>query len=158
MASFDRTIPPGGEGKITLSVRTRSYEGGHRWSAKVNTNDPKWNAVILEVKAFVNVPISLSPRWVYLQGYADQIVTRWIDIRAGLDKPLTLTPSKFSLEGKVKYWVEEKEKGRRFRIRFSSIPGPAQNYNGWLTLETNYPEKPFIQIRIRGKFVKAREH
>ena len=138
-------------------MRTRGYQGTHRWSAKVNTNDSKWNAVYLEVKALVNVPISLSSRWVYLRGDADQIVTRRIDIRARLDKPLTLTPKQFNLEGKVKYRVEEVEKGRKFRIRFSSIPGPPQNYSGLLTLETNYPEKPSISIKIKGRFVQKKK-
>jgi len=156
VASFDRAISPGGEGKITLSVRTKGYEGAHSWGAKVNTNDPKWNVVVLEAKAFVNVPIFISPRWVYLQGHADEIVTKWMNIRAGLDKPLTLIPRQFSLEGKLRYWVEEVEKGRRFRIRFSSIPGPPGNYNGLFKLETNYPEMPFIDIRIRGAFAEKK--
>jgi len=92
-----------------------------------------------------------------LRGDADQIVTRRIDIRARLDKPLTLTPKQFNLEGKVKYRVEEVEKGRKFRIRFSSIPGPPQNYSGLLTLETNYPEKPSISIKIKGRFVQKKK-
>jgi hypothetical protein len=80
-----------------------------------------------------------------------------IEIRAGLDRPLTLTPSEFNLEEKLTYTVEEIEKGRKFRIRFTSIPGPPQTYQGFLNLETNYPEKPEINIRIRGHFVKLKK-
>jgi hypothetical protein len=53
--------------------------------------------------------------------------------------------------------LEETEKGRKFRIRFTSIPGPPQTYHGFLNLETNYPEKPEINIRIRGHFVKLKK-
>lgn len=80
-----------------------------------------------------------------------------IEIRAGLDRPLTLTPSEFNLEEKLTYTVEEIEKGRKFRIRFTSIPGPPQTYHGFLNLKTNYPEKPEINIRIRGRFVKVKK-
>jgi len=157
VASFDRAIPPGGEGKITLSVRTKGYEGAHRWSAKVNTNDPSMNVVTLRVKAFVKVPIYVSPRYVRLYGKEGQSVTRVIEIRAGLDKPLTLEPGQFNLEGKVKYTIEEIEKGRRFKVRFTTIPSSSQTYRGFLKLKTNYPQKPEITIRIRGRFVKMKK-
>ena len=62
MASFDHTIPPGGEGKITLKVNTKGYEGKIYKGALVNTNDHEHNAVHLGIKAFVKVPVSVSPR------------------------------------------------------------------------------------------------
>ncbi|MBA7495458.1 hypothetical protein ES702_06045 [subsurface metagenome] len=113
--------------------------------------------VHLEVKAFVKVSIYLSSRYVNLRGKEGQSVTRVIEIRAGLDKPLTLSPSQFNLEGKLTYTVEEIEKGRRFKIRFTSIPGPPQTYHGFLNLKTNYPENPVISIMIRGQFIKVKK-
>ncbi|UCF82333.1 MAG: hypothetical protein JSV50_14180 [Desulfobacteraceae bacterium] len=77
-----------------------------------------------------------------------------IEIRAGLDRPLTMTPSQFNLEGKLTYTVEEIEKAKIFKIRFTSIPGAPQTYHGFLNLKTNYPQKPEINIRIRDRFVK----
>ena len=157
MASFDRAIPPGGEGKIILSIRTKGYEGAKRWSARVYTSDPKMGIIDLYVKAFVNVPIYLSPRYVNFNGREGQSLTRVVEIRAGRDEPLTLTPSQFNLEGKLIYTVDEIEKGKIFKIRFTSIPGAPQTYHGFLNLETNYPEKPEINIRIRGRFVKVKK-
>ena len=49
------------------------------------------------------VLISLSSRYVYLRGTEGQRVTRTIEIKAGLDKPLSLEPSEFNLKGKVTY-------------------------------------------------------
>ena len=157
MASFDRAIPPGGEGKIILSIRTKGYEGAIRWSARVYTSDPKMKTIDLYVKALVNVPIYLSPRYVNFNGREGQSLTRMVEIRAGREELLTLIPSEFNLEGKLIYTVEEIEKGRKFRIYFTSIPGPPQTYHGFLNLKTNYPEKPEINIRIRGRFVKVKK-
>lgn len=53
--------------------------------------------------------------------------------------------------------LEEIQKGRIFKIRFTSIPGAPQTYHGFLNLKTNYPEKPEINIRIRGRFVKVKK-
>ena len=155
MASFDKAIPPGGVGKITLSVHTEGYQGNFRKSARVHGNDPKKKQITLTLMAFVKVPIYISPTYVYFKGKEGESVTRMVQIKAGLDKPLTLTPDQFNLEGKLTYTVEEVEKGRRFIIRFTSIPSPPQTYQGFLNLKTNYPEKPVINIRIRGRFAKV---
>lgn len=112
---------------------------------------------VLYVKAFVMVPIYLSPRYVNFYGSEDQSVTKVVEIRAGLDKPLTLTPEGFNLEGKLTYRIEEIEKGRKFKIHFTSISGSPRTYYGFLNLKTNYPEMPLINIRIRGRFVKMKK-
>ena len=110
----------------------------------------------MEVKAFVKVPIYLSSRYVNLRGKEGQSVTRGIEIRAGLDKPLTLKPGQCNLAGKVTYSIEEVDKGRRFKVSFTSIRGVAGSYRGFLNLKTNYDEKPVLNIRISGRFVKAK--
>ena len=157
MASFDHTVPPGGEGKITLKVHTKGYEGSIYKSARVNTNDREQDVVNLGIMAFVKVPIYLSTRYVSFYGKAGQSITRVVEIRAGSDKPLTLTPERFNLEGKLTYRIEEVEKGQEFKIHFTSIPDPPQTYYGFLNLKTNYPEKPIISIQIRGGFLKDKK-
>ena len=114
--------------------------------------------VNLAVKAFVKAPVSVSPSFVNLFGKAGLSITKVVEIRAGLEKPLTLTPENFNLDGKVTYSIEEIEKERRFRIYFKSIPGPSKRFYGFLNLKTNYPERPSINIRIRGRFVGEEEN
>ena len=157
MASFDKAILPGGEGKITLLIRTKGYQGTVHWNARVTTNDPSMKEVKLKVKAFVKVPIIISPYNVTFYGKESQSVERVVDITAGLKKPLILSPDGFNLEGKLTYVLEEIEKGRKFKVHFTSIPGPPQTYHGFLNLKTNYPEKPVLNIRIRGRFVKMKK-
>jgi len=94
----------------------------------------------------------VTPRNVYLRGLAGQTLTRIIKVRAGLDSPLTITPVKFDLEGRLKYEVEEVEKGKLFTIRITTIPGPAGSYRGTLELKTNYPQRPVIRIPISASF------
>ncbi len=152
MASFDRTIPPGGEGKITLTVNTDGYQGSIHKTAVVITNDPKMARFSLGVRAFVHVPISVTPRYVVLRGNANHEISRTVKIVAGLEKPLVIEPDKFSLEGKIRYEITEIEKGRSYLIRFSSIPrGSSGNFGGSLKLKTNYDEEPVLTIQIRTR-------
>ena len=157
MASFDRAIPPGGEGKITLSVNTKGYKGNINRSAEVFTNDPKMDRFRLGIRAFVLVSISVSPSYVNLNGSADQELSATVKIAAGLEKDLVIEPDKFDLEEKVKYTIEEVEKGRSYLIRFTSIPGTPGIFKGALVLKTNYQEKPCLDIQIRGRLTREAE-
>ena len=154
MASFDKAIPPGGEGSITLRVRTKGRTGPLRKSARVYTNDPKKSFVILTVRALVQGIINLSSNKIRLYGNEGEAIMSAIEISAGLNKPLSLTPADFNLEGKIVYQLEEVEKGRRFRIHFKTMPSPPQSFHGFLKFKTNYPEKPIVTIWIKGKIRK----
>ena len=152
MAHFDRTILHGGEGEITLKINTKGYQGKIRKKAKVYTNDPRNKFEVLRIEAFVKAVISVSPKYISLKGMADRKITKTVRVRAQEDKPLKLEPSHFNLSNKVDYRIEEVEAGREFRIHFTSIPDNVGIYRGFLKLKTNYPERPEITIRIKGKF------
>jgi len=153
VAQFDKAIPPGGEGKITLKVHTRGYQGTIHKSATVKTNDPNRKQFLLRIKGTVQVAVHVSPRHIQLRGKIDEPVTRTAEIRAELERPLELTPHQFTLKDKVTYSIQEIEKGKRYEVRFTSLPG-ASHYRGVLRLKTNYPEKPEIVFLIIGRFWK----
>lgn len=157
MAHFDRAVPPGGEGKIKLTIRTKGYQGTIHKSATVHTNDPVKKEIRLSLKGFVKVPIIVSPRQVRLYGNEGQILTRVVEVRAELDEPLILTPDQFSLTGKLTFSIEEIEEGKRFQIRFTTKPGFPQSYRGFLRLKTNYPERPEMTIWINVRIQKRAE-
>jgi len=151
VAHFDKAIPPGGEGKIRLSVRIRGRQGKISRNARVYTNDPAKSIVRLGITAFVRPIIQLTTQKIYLIGKEDQSITKVVEVRAGLDIPLTLTAGQFNLSEKLTYTITEIEESRIFQIRFTSIPGPPQTYRGFLKVKTNYTEKPEITIWIKGR-------
>ena len=153
MAYFDRSIPPGGEGKIALRLNTRGYEGKVRKTARVYTNDPKTPQDTIVIEALVKTPIILSDRMVFLQGTTQEAVTRTVDIKGELNKPLKLEPVDYTLDKKVKFNIEEVAKGKHYRVTFTSIPNVVNYYQGLLRLRTSYAEKPELVIHVRGKFI-----
>ena len=152
MSRFDRTIPPGGEGKITLQIKTANYQGKISRGAKVYSNDPSGKTEMISIGVFVRVSIRVSPSSVNLMGTAGDSITKTVTIRGDLEKPLSIEPIAFDLDKKVKYKLEPVQEGESYRIVFTSIPGPAETYRGFIKLKTNYSEKPVITILIRGKF------
>jgi len=152
VANFDPAVPPGGEGKITLKVNTKGYQGNVRKSARVKTNDPEKQTILLVLKAIVKVPITVSSKHVQLYGKGDKEVSKTIKIVAELNKSLNLTVIDFTLKNKLKYTIETVQKGKEYRLRFTSIPDIKENFRGTLKLKTNYAEKPEITIVIHGRF------
>jgi hypothetical protein len=76
VASFDPAVPPGGEGKITLKINTKGYQGSVRKSARVKSNDPEKPDIILALKATVKVPVYVSSRYVNLYGNGEKAVQK----------------------------------------------------------------------------------
>ncbi len=153
MASYDRSIPPGGEGKITLRLNTTGYEGKIRKAARVYTNDPKTPQEFLVMDALVKTPIMVSDKVVFLLGTTQETISKSIDIKGELNKPLKLEPVDYTLDKKVKFNIEEVTKGKQYRVTFTSIPNVGNYCQGLLRLKTSYPEKPELVIHVRGKFL-----
>lgn len=150
MASYDRTIPPGGEGKITLVVNTKGYQGSIYNTAVVYTNDPVYGRFNIGIRSFVVVPIMLKPRYVLFRGVQGRQSTSTIEITAGLEEILELEPAESNLGGKLTYRLEEVEEGRRFKIYLTNLPEATGSFRGYLNFNTNYEEMPLINIRINA--------
>ena len=154
MASFDKAVLPGGEGKITVKINTKGYRGTRTWRILVLTNDPQAQKIYLSIKADVKNPVYLSSYRVYLYAIEGQDAAKSIIVRGELPKPLTIEPEEFTLDGAATYEIKEMEKGRRYKIRFSLIPGKPKFVRGHLKIKTNYPEKPSVTVILTVKVVR----
>jgi hypothetical protein len=154
VAYFDRAVLPGGEGKITLRINTRGYEGKFRRAARVYTNDPGNRMETLTLEVFVKTPILVSPRAVFIQGKASEVLTRSVDITGEQGKPLKIEPVDFNLNHRLQYFIEELSPGNHYRVSFTTLPNGVDHYRGRLLLKTNYPEKPELSIFVRGRFLQ----
>lgn len=151
VASFDKVIPPGEAGRITLQVDTKGFAGLIRENARIYSNDPVNPELLITVTAFVKPVITLSQRYVTFNGKGDESLAREIEIVGEMEKPLKLTPLSFNLDGKLTYSISEIEKGKKFRVQFKNLQGNAENFRGFLKLRTNYLEKPEVTIWIWGR-------
>ena len=139
---------------MKIEVYTTGYEGYIEKTANVYTNDPAWNMVVLTIKAQIKPAISISPRRLRLAGKKGEAVKGEVEIKSNLDKPLILKPGLYNLAERMNYKIEEVEKGKRFIVRFERKQGLTEPLDGYLKIETNYPEKPEISLFIRCDLVE----
>jgi hypothetical protein len=157
VARFDRTIPPGGEGKITLEVRTKGYRGKVQKRARVFSNDPNHPEVTIGLKGMVWLPVRVSPRSVHLRGMEDEKIEKVVHLLRGeKEEPLIVKLDSVSIPDKVEVKLDETEKGRTYQLKVKNKVKGKATYRGILKLSTNYPERPEIVIQVTGN-IRARQ-
>lgn len=155
MAHYDRVIPPGGEGRISLKINTRGYRGNVSKRARIYTNEPGKRYQAVGIQVFVTVPIYVTSQHVYLRGPADRNVMSSVMVKGDGTRDLKLEETAFTLTEKVTYRLEEIEAGKHYRIHFTRLPGQVGVYRGILKLKTTYPEKPELAIGLTAQFYKV---
>ncbi len=152
MVSYDRTIPPGGKGKITLKVSTRNRRGKLTKRALVITSDPDNKAVKISISGKVKSLISVEPRsYVFLSGLPDEEITRELRI-VGVEVPkFYIKKITDNLDGKVTYKLITVKEGREYLLRIKNNFKKQGSYYGEINLETDSPKKPNIKIRVSGR-------
>jgi hypothetical protein len=155
VVNFDKTILPGGEGKINLKINIAGYSGSIEKNARVFSNDPQNNVEMLTVKAFIKESIQVLPNTLKFKSKEQTVLTQTVELIAQDEKPLNIKAGAFSLKDKMTYTIEEVTKGKTFKILFTNLPQTAGTFSGALQLMTNYNDKPEITIFITGDFFKG---
>jgi putative intracellular protease/amidase len=154
VAEFDALIPPGGEGKITVRIETKGFEGKQRWTVKVFSNDPTWKEAVLDLRANVKPVITITGAPAFLGKRQKNPSPAEVEISTELDRELILVPEQFTLSDKVTYSLAEIEKGKRYKVSFQNVARKHENYKGLLRFKTNFAEKPDVTIWVIGRFEK----
>lgn len=149
MARFDRAIPPGGEGTITLTADLEGYQGKVTKSAMVVSNDPVNSRTPLTLQVTVKNLIDVRPvSGVLFRGTADQQSEKTVDV-IGVSRPFHITRVESNLEEKVVYRLETVEDGKQYRLKISNRLKQG-NYSGFVKLHTDLMEKRDVTIRVTG--------
>ena len=152
--SFDKEIPPGGEGKISLSFKTAGYGG--RTMKKVTlvkTDDPAKPSFSVTITGPVDKIITIDPRSVFLEGKPGDNLESVIKITPiekyrcsiiGLEqkKNSEIKATLIAPEGDSKFW----------QIKVKATSSKAGQFYDQLILKTDSKYMPSISIRAYAIF------
>jgi hypothetical protein len=155
VARYDRTIPPGEQGKITLELRTKNYKGKIHKTAKVVSNDPKTPEMTIEIAGKLWVPIHISNERVTLRGMVGEEITNTIILKGQKQEPLKLKISSISVPDKVAVQLHRREKDGGYLLFVSNKLKQEGFYVGDVKLATNYPDEPEIRIQVMGAIMSV---
>ena len=154
MAEFDRAIPPGGVGQITLRVNTTNYQGKITKSARVSTNDPNHGStsIYLSMDVRPHIVVKPAPR-VVLNGIVGEEIRRVLEIRASDDQPFEITSVETNLGASIEYNLSRIESGQQYRLEVRANSESPKTSSGFLKLLTNHPRKKelklLVHVRVR---------
>lgn len=149
MADFDRTIPPGGEGKITLKLNLKGFQGNVKKTATIFNNDPQKSRAVLTLQGMVKTLVELRPSGtVTFRGLAGQLPEQTITL-IGTIQPFHIQNVETNLEDKISYQLATVEEGKQYTLKISNRLKQG-NYGGFIKLTTDLAQKPQVVVRVIG--------
>ncbi len=133
-----------------MKLNLKGYKGNIKKSAVVMSNDPQNAKTVLAMQGVVKTLIDVRPSTnVSFRGLAEKLAPSIVEMEAGGGQTFRIQKVESNLEGKVSHELETVEEGKRYRIKLANRIEQG-NYNGFLKLETDLPQKPDIVIRVNG--------
>ena len=148
MAHFDRAIPPGGEGTVTLTIHLKDFQGPVWKSATIFSNDPQNPRISLNLHGTVRPHIEIKPApFVQFRGIKGSQQEKEVDFIT-TSRPFKILRVENTLGDKIAYRLEALVQGRHYRLKIINRQ-EMERYSGMIKCFTDHPEKPEIQIMIR---------
>ncbi len=147
MASFDRAVSPGGEGKVVVTVNLKGVHGPFWKSAVVISNDPKTPSVTLNLKGKIQPAIEILPSLiVQFKGSGEGQRDKTIDLITH-SRAFQIQRIENTAEDKIEYHLETLVPGRHYRLKIANRR-KAEKYSAMLRCLTDQPRMPEIAIPI----------
>jgi hypothetical protein len=151
VALYDRAIPPGGKGEITLQIDTSRIRGEFQKKAIVWSNDPERKSIALFLTGKVKPHIFFDPGgYLSLSGTKGQVPNEHLDIINNHKGPMKITGVDSDLKDRIVWHIVETTPGFVYRLEVEDISKEPGDYTGHLTLRTDNPEKPQLTVIING--------
>jgi len=152
VARYDRVIPPGGTGKVTLTMDTSRVRGDFEKKAIVWSNDLKRRSMALYLIGEVKPHISLEPGgYLSLWGVKGKVPREHLEIINNRKRPLKITGIDNDLPGHIRWHLKEIKAGFVYRLEVEDISKTAGDYTGHLIVQTDNPQKPELIIIVNGQ-------
>lgn len=152
VASFDKAIPPGQEGKVTLKVFTKNKKGKFRHGATIWSDDPQMPTTKISISGFVKQYLSVEPSTrLRLRGYYGDNIKKKVTITSLDEHPLKITDITSDIEDKIDYKLKTIQKNKKYSLEIKTRSGIKDSFRGKVVLKTNHQKKPEIELSVMGK-------
>ena len=152
---FQRAIPPGREGRITMDWDTSNLQGEFEAQAVISLNDPDQPKVSIGLTAVVKAAIEFVPfPQVFFSAYRDDTPERYVQILNNEERPLKIIRTE-SPSNHYTVSIDTVRPGFSYEVRVKVQPGvPFGRYaNEPIYLHTDSPAQPRLQL-LANLFVK----
>jgi hypothetical protein len=146
---YDRTIPPGGVGQVTLQVNTSGFQGRLTKNAQVTTNDPRQRStkIYLSIDVRAHILVEPGPK-IMLQGIVGDDIRSVVHIRSSENQPFEITRIETNLQSFIDYKLNRKDGSNQYNLEVVSKVSDQKTASGFLNLHTNHPKKKLVKLSV----------
>lgn len=149
---FDKIIPAGGTGNITLSLKPFSLETAFKKETTVRTNDPENPNLILTLQGIPEPLIDIKPSHIIrLKGTPTQDITGRARIISHLPYPLKVAYFQTSIPEKIDVTIKPVEAGKAYEVEVKNKLKENGSYYGKIEIFNNFKERPRLILRVFGE-------
>lgn len=152
-ADYDRTIPPGGQGKVTLTIAPFSVLKQFAKHTRVFFNDPDRHQVTLTMSGWGEPAIEIQPHHIVrFQGEAGEELKAQVRFISHLNIPWEISQVTNSIPQFIEVNLVQEERGRVYVLEIKNKSREAGHYAGKIEMKTNAVRRPILIVRVFGDF------
>jgi len=151
-SSYDKTIPPGGEGGITLTIKPFSVLHQFKKETKVRLNDPERPALSLVMVGKAQPFIEIQPSHIVrLRGAPGEDVKGQVRFTSHLPGPWKITEVRSNIPDKIEVTLKPEVPDKVYVLEVRNKWQQSGPYAGLVELFTTSKERPRLIVRVFGE-------
>ncbi|MFA4902138.1 MAG: DUF1573 domain-containing protein [Desulfobaccales bacterium] len=151
-ADSDRRIPPGGQGRIKLTIAPYSVLRQFAKKTKVFFNDPDHPQVVLTMQGYGKPFIEIQPSHIIrFRGKPGEELRDQVRFISHLPGHWEIKEARTNIPDAIDIKVKPEEPGRVYVVEVRNKRQEAGNYAGVIELFTNSEKRPRLIMRVFGE-------
>jgi hypothetical protein len=149
---YDKSIPSGGQGKITLTIKPFSVMRQFKKEAKVRLDDPDQPLLVLTLTGMAQPFIEVQPSHIVrLRGAPGDNIQGWVRFISHLSTPFKITQYRTTIPDKIELTLKTEVPDKVYVLQVSNKGVQAGAYTGLIELFTNSQKRPRLIVRVFGE-------
>jgi hypothetical protein len=150
--SFDKTIPPGGQGNITLTIKPYSVLHQFKKETKVSLNDPDQPMLHLAMTGMAQPFIEIQPSHIVrLRGAPGDNIQGQVRFISHLPVPFQITQYRTTIPDRIEVSLKAEVPDKVYVLEVRNKGQQSGAYAGLIELFTTSKERPRLIVRVFGE-------
>jgi len=150
--SYDKTIPPGGQGAVTLTLKPFSVMHQFKKETKVRLNDPDQPMLYLKLTGVAQPFIEIVPSHIVrLRGAPGDDIRGQVRFISHQPTPWKITEVRATIPDKIEVTLTPEVADQVYVLEVRNKSREAGSYAGLIELFTTSKERPRLIVRVFGE-------
>jgi hypothetical protein len=151
-ADYSHVIAPGGQGTLTLTIRSYAVIEGFEKKTRVRFNDPEHPLIVFTLKGVAQPVIEIKPSHVViLRGAPGEDLQAHVWFIAHLPPPWKITRWRTNIPDKIEVSLHIEVPDKVYMLTVKNKRQEAGTYGGLIELFTTAAQRPRLIVRVFGR-------